>query len=173
MTATSPLAVAGARADIEADASFNEPSGVTVLSERPTARVVVVVQPLSDTTTIQAAVVVENLSSSLVAIVAEPSVQVVMGGAAEVLRSIRVGDIVAEVDVSNLGPGKHKVRPVITVPLGIEVARGEPLRVTINIAPGASITPSPTITPLVGPGGAVQPSQKSSTPIPTRTSAAG
>ena len=172
---TAALAVAGARADIEAEVTFSEPTGVTVLSERPTALVVVVVQPLNDTTTIQAAVVVENLPSSLVAIVAERSVQVVIGGAAEVLRSIRVGDIVAEVDASNLGPGKHKVRPVITVPLGIEVARVEPLSVTVNIESGASIAPAPTITPLVGPGGAVQPSQKSSTPSParTRTSAAG
>tara|TARA_Y100000588_G_scaffold391820_1_gene501611 strand:- start:130 stop:1224 length:1095 start_codon:yes stop_codon:yes gene_type:complete len=172
---TSDLAVSGARADIEAEVTFSEPSDITVLSERPTARVVVVVQPLNDTATIQAAVVIENLPSTQVARVAEPSVQVVVGGAAEVLRLIRVGDIVAEVDASNLGPGKHKVRPVITVPLGIEVARVEPLSVTVNIESGAPLNPAPRITPLVGPGGAVAPAQEPPKPSPTpvKTSAAG
>ena len=172
---TAALAVTGARSDIEAEATFSEPSGVTVLSERPTARVVVVVQSLDDTTTIQAAVVVENLPSNRTATVMEPSVQVVIGGAAEVLRSIRVGDIVAEVDARNLGPGKHKIRPVITVPIGIEVTRVEPVNVTINIEAGVSVTPVPTVTPLIGPGGAVQPTKAPSlsNPTPSGTSAAG
>ena len=171
---TAALAVAGARADIEAEVTFSEPSGVTVLSERPTARVVVVVQPLMDTATIQAAVVIENLPSNRIATVVEPSVQVVMGATAEVLRSIRVGDIVAEVDVSNLGLGKHTIRPVITVPLGIEVARVEPVRVTVNIEPKASLS-AQRVTPLMGPGGAVQPAKTPSTPspAPSVTSAAG
>ena len=152
---TSPLAVSGARGDVEAEVSFSGPVGVTILSERPTARVIAVVAPLDDTTTVQAAVITLNLERGLVATVTDPSVQVVIGGAVEGLRSIRVGDILAEIDLSNLALGRHQVSPTITVPPGIEVTRVTPAYVTVDVQSAPASVPVQTNTRLISAGGAV------------------
>lgn len=152
---TSPLAVSGARGDVEAEVAFAGPVGVTILSERPTARVIAVVAPLDDTTTVQAAVITLNLGGGLVAAVTDPSVQVVIGGAAEGLRSIRVGDILAEIDLANLPVGRHQISPTITVPPGIEVTRVTPAYVTVDIQSAPATVPAPVNARLIGAGGAI------------------
>ena len=101
---TVPLDIDGARGDIEGDVAFDIPVGVRVLSDQPTAAIVVVVEPLEDTTTIQAAVVAVNLEPNLAVAVSQPSVQVVVGGSVGTLQALRAGDVVAELDLSNLSP---------------------------------------------------------------------
>ena len=85
----------------------------------------------------------------------DPSVQVVIGGAAEGLRSIRVGDILAEIDLANLPVGRHQISPTITVPPGIEVTRVTPAYVTVDIQSAPATVPAPVNAHLIGAGGAI------------------
>ena len=163
---TLPVDITDARGDVERELGFVQPPGVTVVSDQPFARVTVVVEPLEDSTTVQAAVVLRNLSTGLQAVADPQSVQIVIAGAAEVLREVRGGDIVAEVDLRNRAPGLHQIRPVINVTAGIGVVEVTPpfvqVRVTVTSAE-AGATP----TAIIGPGGAVP--TPTPTPTPTAT----
>ncbi len=162
---TVALDIDGARGDVEGNVPFDDPVGVRVLSDEPTAAIVAVVEPLADTTTIQAAVVAVNIDPNLAAAVSQPSVQVVVGGSVETLQELRAGDVVAEVDVSNLSPGRHQLRPVITVPPGIEISQVTPPVVTVELQRGESEVPAVQGQALIGPGGAV--ATATPTPAPT------
>lgn len=162
---TVALDIDGARGDVEGNVPFDNPVGVRVLSDEPTAAIVAVVEPLADTTTIQAAVVAVNIDPNLAAAVSQPSVQVVVGGSVETLQQLRAGDVVAEVDVSNLSPGRHQLRPVITVPPGIEISQVTPPVLTVELQRGESEVPAAQGQALIGPGGAV--ATATPTPAPT------
>lgn len=158
---TVALDIDGARGDVEGDVAFDSPVGVRLLSDEPTAAIVVVVEPLADTTTIQAAVVAINIDPNLTAAVSQASVQIVVGGSVETLQDLRAGDVVAELDVANLSPGRHQLRPVITVPPGLDITQVTPPVLTVELQRDDSSAPLPPTRPLIGPGGAV------ATPTPT------
>ena len=166
---TAAFNVDGARGDVEGNVAFDSPVGVRVLSDEPTAAVVVVVEPLADTTTIQVAAVAVNLDSSLSAAVSQPSLQVVVGGSVETLRELRAGDIMAELDLSNLSPGRHQLRPVITVPPGIEITQVTPPVLTVQLQRDVGEGPAPRGEALIGPGGAVATATPTPRPTPTAT----
>ena len=167
--ATVPLDIDGARGDVEGDVAFASPLGVRVVSDEPTAAIVVVVEPLADTTTIQAAVVAVNIDSSLTAAVSQPSVQVVVGGSVETLQALRAGDVVAELDLANLSPGRHQLRPVITVPPGIDITQVTPPVLTVELQRDASEASPLQSQALIGPGGAVATPAPTVEPTPTAT----
>jgi YbbR domain-containing protein len=164
---TAALSIDGVRGDVEGNVAFDSPVGVRVLSDEPTAAIAVTVEPLADTTTIQAAVVAVNIGPNLSAAVSQPSVQVVVGGSVETLQELRAGDIVAEVDLSNLSAGRHQLRPVITVPPGIDITQVTPPVIAVELQREASVVPLPQTQPLIGPAGAVA----TATPTPTPTPA--
>ena len=109
---TQPVDVSGARSDVQRDVGFTHPSGVVIVSDQPLASVTIVVEPLEDSTTIQAAVLIINLGTGLQAIAEPAALQIVIAGSAEVLRELSGGDIVAEVDVRNRvqGPAPNPTR---------------------------------------------------------------
>lgn len=166
---TAAFDINGARGDVEGNVAFDSPVGVRVLSDESTAAVVVVVEPLADTTTIQVAAVAVNLDPNLSAAVSQPSVQVVVGGSVETLRQLRAGDIVAELDLSNLSPGRHQLRPVITVPPGIEITQVTPPVLTVELQREIGEGPAPQGQALIGPGGAVGTATPEPQPTPTAT----
>ncbi len=170
---TVALDIDGARGDVEGNVAFDSPVGLRVLSDEPTAAIVVVVEPLADTTTIQAAVVAVNLEPNLSAAVSQPSVQVVVGGSVETLQELRAGDVVAELDVSNLSPGRHQLRPVITVPPGIEISQVTPPVLTVELQRDESDVPAAQGQTLIGPGGAVATATPTPLPTPPATPSTG
>ncbi len=175
VTAVSTVAldIEGARGDVEGNVAFDNPVGLRVLSDEPTAAIVVVVEPLADTTTIQAAVVAVNLDPNLSAAVSQPSVQVVVGGSVETLQELRAGDVVAELDVSNLSPGRHQLRPVITVPPGIDISQVTPPVLTVELQRDESDAPATQGQTLIGPGGAVATATPTPRPTPQVTPSPG
>lgn len=164
---TLPIDIADARSDVQLEVGFEAPEGITIRSDQPFAQVAVVVEPLDETTTIQVAVVLTNLGSGLQAIADQPFLQIVMSGPAEVLQSLRGGDILAEVDLSNRAPGLHQIQPVIAHPSPdtLRIARVIPAIVTVRISPLEAPSPAPAATAIPGPGGAVP----AATPTPTRS----
>ena len=166
---TVPLDIDGARGDVEGNVGFASPIGVRVVSDEPTAAIVVVVEPLADTTTILAAVVAINAEPNLTVAVSQPSVQVIVGGSVETLQALRAGDVVAELDLANLSPGRHQLRPVITVPPGIEITQVTPPVLAVELQLDTSSAPAPQGQALIGPGGAVATPAPTPTPQPTPT----
>ncbi len=161
--------VNGARSDVQRDVAFQQPPGVTIVSDQPFARVAVVIQPLEDTTTIQAAVVVTNLGLGLQAIADPPSVQIVIAGAAEVLSELAGGDIFAEVDVRNRAPGLHQIRPIINIPPGLRAVQVTPPVLQVQIAPAEAPAPAPAEAPAPAPTAIIGPAGSLPTPTPTPT----
>lgn len=166
---TVALDIDGARGDVEGSVAFDNPVGISVLSDEPTAAIVVVVEPLADTTTIQAAVVAVNVEPNLTVAVSQPSVQVVVGGSVETLQALRAGDVVAELDLANLGPGRHQLRPAITVPPGLDITQVTPPVVAVELQIETSAIPAPQTQALAGPGGAVATPTPTPQPIPAST----
>ena len=162
---TLPVDISDARGDIEREVGFEATEGITIRSDQPFAQVAVVVEPLDETTTIQVAVVLTNLGSGLQAIADQPFLQIVMSGPAEVLQSLRGGDILAEVDLSNRASGLHQVQPVIAHPSPdtLRITRVIPAVVGVRIAPLEAPGATPATTAIPGPGGAVP----AATPTPT------
>ena len=162
---TLPIDIADARGDVQREVGFDAPEGITIRSDQPFAQVAVVVEPLDETTTIQVAVVLTNLGSGLQAIADQPFLQIVMSGPAEVLQSLRGGDILAEVDLSNRAPGLHQIQPAIAHPSPdtLRIARVIPAVVGVRIAPLEAPSVTPAATAIPGPGGAVP----TATPTPT------
>lgn len=162
---TLPVDIADARGDIEREVGFEAIEGITIRSDQPFAQVAVVVEPLDETTTIQVAVVLTNLGSGLQAIADQPFLQIVMSGPAEVLQSLRGGDILAEVDLSNRAPGLHQIQPAIAHPSPdtLRITRVIPAVVGVRIAPLQAPSAAPATTAIPGPGGAVP----AATPTPT------
>ena len=159
--------VNGARSDVQRDVAFLQPPGVTILSDQPFAQIAVVIQPLEDTTTIQAAVVVTNLGLGLQAIADPPSVQIVIAGAAEVLSELAGGDVFAELDVRNRAPGLHQIRPIINIPPGLDAVQVTPPVLQVQIAPAEAPGPAPTV--IIGPAGNLPTPTPTPTPGPTTT----
>ena len=165
---TQPVDLSGARSDVQRDVGFIRPAGVLIVSDQPLASVTIVVEPLEDSTTIQAAVVIVNLGTGLQAVAEPAALQLVIAGSANILRELSGGDIVAEVDVRNRAPGLHQIRPVINVPPGVGVELVIPPIVEVRIeaaAPGRAATPAV----IIGPGGAVPTPTPSPTPTPRPT----
>ncbi len=151
---TETVDVSGARGDVRREVGFLRPPGITVLSERQLVNVTVGVQPLEDTTSLQAAVVFSNLSAGLRATADEPFVQIVVAGPAEVLTGLQGGDVVAEVDLRNRAAGLHDIQPLINVPPGLRVELVTPTVIAVRITAAAD-DPVGAITPLPGAGGLV------------------
>jgi len=156
---TQPLDVTGVRADFTRQLGFTRPADVTIEIEDGLARVTVVIEPLEDTVSLQAAVVSTNLGTGLQAATDPPAVQVLVAGPSEVLSQLRGGDVLAEVDLANRGPGLHQIRPVITLPQGLRVTQVAPPIVNVRIAAIGGTAPTPGV--ILGPGGVVP------TPTPT------
>ena len=97
----------------------------------------------------------------------------VVGGSVGTLQALRAGDVVAELDLSNLSPGRHQLRPVITVPPGIEITQVTPPVLTVELQREVSDVPPPQGQALIGPGGAVATPTPEAQPTPTPTATPG
>ncbi len=166
---TLPVDIADAEGDIQREVGFEVPEGVVILSDRSTAEVVVIVEPLEDTITVQAAVVLINLGAGLQAIAEQPFLQIVVSGPTELLQNLRGGDILAEVDLLNRAPGLHQIRPDITNPAPgvLQIVLREPDSVDVRISTIETGAATPAVTAIPGPGGAVP------TPTPEPPGASG
>ena len=152
---TLAIDISDAKADIDREVGFEIPAGVSILSNQPVVQVAIVVVPLEDTTTVQAAVVLTNIANGLQAIANQPSIQIVVSGPSALLQNLRGGDILAEVDLRNRATGLHQIRPVITNPWPdtLRIVQNVPEIVGVRIAPVGVVME--TVSPMAptGPGG--------------------
>ena len=166
---TLPVDISGAESDIQREVSFDVPAGVVIRTEQGVPQVVVVIEPLEDTITVQAAVVLTNLGTGLQAIADQPFSQIVVSGPTKLLQELRGGDILAEVDLRNRSSGLHQIRsvPMITNQLAdaLRIVRIEPEIVDVRISVLETNVSTPAVTAIPGPGGAVPTPTATPTPV--------
>ncbi|HUF53093.1 MAG TPA: CdaR family protein [Dehalococcoidia bacterium] len=130
---TQPIDISGTADDIERTVSLDLPSGVTVPGGAPVVTVSIDIQPSQAEFSFTVPVTVTNLGAGLSLEGAVPNIQVIMTGPQPVLSAIEVNDILATLDLGNLGPGAHTVQVTVSNLPGVQAARAQPSSVPVVI----------------------------------------
>jgi YbbR domain-containing protein len=101
-------------------------------------------------------VAVVGLAPGVTAILDPQTIAVVVIASEDALASLRAGDVVPRVDLSNLGPGTYDLAPSVAVPRGVQWIRTTPANVHVmitdlNAVGTVTSGPRPTSTPLPRP----------------------
>jgi YbbR domain-containing protein len=154
---TAPVAIFGATRNITATVAFSLPTGVTPLSAA-TVQVVVRISPVTETRTFTAGLRLDGTDPALTYDLATQSVLLTVYGSTADLDLLGSNAITVGIDVSGMGPGRHQVTVVPTLPSGVSVVTIAPQTVTVVItapspspsssdAPPSGDVPSPTPAP--------------------------
>jgi YbbR domain-containing protein len=93
-----------------------------------------------------------NLEPGLAATVEPGDVTVIVVASSDLLAQLTTSDLIIHVDASGLGPGKHSLRPIVSLPPNIQWISTNPAEVLVRIqaAPTGEAAPSTPI-PLASP----------------------
>lgn len=144
---TVEIDLAGARRDLNTDASLVLPEGVVVEDGTTTVRVSISVVPLTGSRTYTVAVVLTGTSGDFTYQLSDGATLVVISGPFSGLNALDGTELQAIADVAGLGAGAHTLTLQVQVPSGLTAASLSPPEITVTI----SATPSPTATPTVIP----------------------
>jgi YbbR domain-containing protein len=172
---TEPIDIAGATDDITQQLALVLPQGVFPVGE-PAVLVQFIVEPITDTVSVQRLVEVQNLGPGLIARVLPETVEVLVTGPLPVLRRLTGEDVRIVVNVQNLTAGRYQLTPEVlfsreslradTIQPGtieVELVRGTPPTRTPTRAPLPTRTATPITTPTFTPA----PPADTETPTPT------
>ena len=142
---TEPLNISQAIDDIEARLSLKLPAGVSLVGEQ-TVVAQVSVAAIESGLTIQRNLEVQGLGPGMNASPSPAAVDVILSGPLSTLDTLTPEDVRVVVDLLNLPPGIHQVKPeVIVLPEGVTVQTVLPSTVEVLITGRG--TPIPTRTP--------------------------
>jgi YbbR domain-containing protein len=113
--ATEPVEIGGATTSVREVVNIGLPDSSARLRSPRTARVTVSIAPVrSERTLTNVPVRMKNLRSPLSARATPSNVSVTVRGPDDVLRGLSTDDVVAEVDLSGLGPGRYTLDVSVT-----------------------------------------------------------
>lgn len=138
---TEPVSIEGARGRVQAQVRLVIPEGLEVLGSSDTVTVTVEVSPFLGGRVFEVEPMIRNLASGLQATISPSRVQVFLSGPLPDLETLTEHDVQVLVDLSDLGPGRHKVKPLILI--GRETLNRQILPEIVEV----TITPIPTETP--------------------------
>ncbi len=142
---TEPLKISQAKDDIETRLSLKLPAGVSLVGEQ-TVVAQVSVAAIESSLTIQRNLEVQGLGPGMNASPSPAAVDVILSGPLSTLDTLTPEDVRVVVDLLNLPPGIHQVKPeVIVLPEGVTVQTVLPSTVEVLITGRG--TPTPTRTP--------------------------
>ncbi|MHB0875258.1 MAG: CdaR family protein [Anaerolineae bacterium] len=151
---TEPVDISNATATVSQRVNLVLPAGVSVVPETAedaasqTVEVVVEVSPMTGSRTmLQVPVSMQGLAPDLTATLSPETVDVYLSGPLAELQALTVEQIVATVNLVDLGAGDHRLTPTVIVPEGIVVNNLLPEAVVVQI-----VGPTPTPEPTAGPG---------------------
>jgi YbbR domain-containing protein len=151
---TEPVDISNATATVTQRVNLVLPAGVSVVPETAedaasqTVEVVVEVSPMTGSTTLlQVPVTMQGLAPDLMATLSPETVDVYLSGPLVQLQALTVEDLEATVNLVDLGPGDHRLTPIVIVPEGVTVNKLLPEAVVVQI-----VGPTPTPSPTEGPG---------------------
>jgi YbbR domain-containing protein len=132
--ATEPVEIGGATTSVREVVNIGLPDSSARLRSPRTARVTVMIAPVrSERTLTDVPVRMKNLRASLSARATPSSVSVTVRGADDVLRELSTDDVLAEVDLSGLGPGRYTLDVNATSRHTLGIVRIGPQQVQILI----------------------------------------
>jgi YbbR domain-containing protein len=147
---TAPVAVFGATRDVSSVVTLALPSGVVPLGP-PTVTVTVHVTAVTDTRTFAAGFRLDGQDPTLTYSLPVSTVLLTLFGSTADLDRLGSAPIAVGLDVSGLGPGRHQVTVVPSLPSGITVVAIAPVTISVTIT--APPTPAPAVpspSPSVG-----------------------
>jgi YbbR domain-containing protein len=154
---TVPISVTNAQDDMTERVPLNVPGGLSLLGD-PAVQVRVQVEAIQGGLTVQQPVTVQGLREGLEAKVAPEMIELILTGPLPKLQTLKPDDVRVVLDLVNLGPGTHQVKPQAIVPQGIVAETMLPATIQVTIGPIGTLNLSPLPTPSVTPA-----------PTPTKT----
>ena len=140
---TVPVNVADRTDDFEERVPLELPPGFILIGEQ-TALVQVEIDPIETSISISLPIEIEGIGLGLYSYPSPEVVSIILSGPAELLDSLRTGDVRAVIDVQGLTIGTYQLEPeVIVLPEGLEMEPPNPSVIEVII----TATPRPTATP--------------------------
>jgi len=144
---TQPLDISNAKENIEARLNLALPEGVSLVGEQ-SVLVQVSITAIETSTTVQRELEIQGLGPGLVAQPSPNVVDVILSGPLPTLDALLPTDVRVVINVLNLEPGIHQVRPeVIVLPERVTVQTVLPATIEVLIVRADLITPTLTLTP--------------------------
>ncbi len=160
---TEPIDISGLNASFTQQVSLVFPEGVVPDEVQPVF-VTIEIEPIFTIDVVRRLPEMRALAAGLTARVEPEELSIFLYGPLPALDSIREGDVTVTLDLLDLGPGRHSIKPIVSVTAGdIEIRSTEPefMIVIIEEESGeveGTLTPTPSPTPTRRP-----------TPQPTAT----
>jgi YbbR domain-containing protein len=150
---TAPVPIYGATRDLTQTVAFALPTGVTPLGAA-SVQVTVHVEAVTDTRTLTAGLRLDGSDPALTYDVSVQSVLLTVYGSTADLDRLGSAPITVGLDVAGMGPGRHQVTVVPSLPSGVTLVTTVPPTVIVTIAapspspsggaPSGSALPSPS-----------------------------
>jgi YbbR domain-containing protein len=144
---TAPVDVSGLSGEVERRVRLQLPGEVTALNAEAGVTVTVSLEPLPGTVTREVTLTSTGLGSGLAVDSITPEIlSVLVSGPQPLLEELEDGQIVAELDLSGLAAGAHRITPRIRLPANIQERSVTPneVEVILSNAGTAAPTASPT-----------------------------
>ncbi len=146
---TEPVSIEGAKSRVEARVRLLIPEGLQVIDEvDTTVTVIVEVSPFVGGRAFEVEPIIRDLRPGLKAEASPSRIQVFLSGPLPDLESLSENDIRVILDLQNLGPGRHKIKPLVLVGRATLSKQTLPEIVEVTITPLVSRTPSEALPPL-------------------------
>lgn len=141
---TQPISVSGASDDFSSVVELDLPSGVTALGGS-TVEVTITLRPVTATRNFEAGVRLVGTQSDLSYALPVDRVLLTIGGSVADLDRLAGADVIADLDVADLGPGTADVPVTIVLPTGLTLVSASP--------PLIAVTVTAPVVPSASPGG--------------------
>jgi YbbR domain-containing protein len=131
---TQDVVISNAQADIDERVNLIVPPGLSLVSERPSVRVRVRIQPLLGSRTIKRKPLLIGLSSTLTNTISPESVDLVLSGPLPRLGTLIDDDVRVTLDVTGLDIGTYQLTPRVILPEGLSAQTVLPTTVRVELA---------------------------------------
>lgn len=142
---TDPVNIEGATSDVVAKAGLQVPESVSVLDVQAVL-VNIAITPIESSLTVQRPVEIRGLQPGLTAVASPDSVDIILSGPLPTLEALRPEAVRVFVDLLDLQPGIHQIKPQVIAPERLKVESIVPEAVEVNISRLPTPTPTPTPT---------------------------
>ena len=147
---TVPISVTNAQDDVVERVPLNLPGGISMLGD-PAVQVRVQVEAIQGGLTVQRPLTAQGLAHGLETKLSPDTIDVILTGPLPKLQSLNPDDVRVVIDLGNLGPGTHQIKPQAIVPQGIVAETMLPATIQVTIGLSGTLNLSPIATPVITP----------------------
>ncbi|MGC9467335.1 MAG: CdaR family protein [Anaerolineae bacterium] len=130
---TAPINLEGITQTLETSVPLQLPTGLSILSGRPTVTVTLTVDAIRSALNLEIVPTIQGLSPELTATVGLESILVILNGPISVMEALEPAEVEAVLDLSDLTPGEYNIIPEVTVPDGVDIEQILPEEVPVQI----------------------------------------